>query len=116
MVLLDNGVQAWTWSDDLPVDGWIEQHVGPQMMQHINSGQVIRQRGPLFVDIFEKADLIEFDNNSHEKVKGVFITETASDQCAIDLIHTHAQTVDKFIQLGQAEVRRNHAVPASCGP
>jgi hypothetical protein len=115
MVLLDNGVQAWTWSDDPTVDGWIQQHVA-QMMERINTGQVIRQRDPLFVAIFENADLIEFDDNSQEKAKGVSITETASDQCAIDLIHTHAQTIDNFIKLGRAEVRRNHAVPASCRP
>jgi len=111
----DDGVTSRTWSDDDTVSSWLEQHVAA-MQARLETGNRIRQRDPLFRAVFDHAD--EFDGDLLLDFVaadgGVYVTETSSTRCGIDLIQAHAQVVTAFIDKGPAEVRLNHAVPDTC--
>ena len=124
LTLTSTGLTAHTWSDDEQVDTWIKQHVA-QMQQYMVEGTHIRQRDPLFVAAFDNAHLIDFDfytdddneaspSTTTDIAKGVFVTETATNPCAIAIIQAHGETVSKFIEFGPQEMRRNHEVPDVC--
>jgi len=111
----DNGVATRTWSDDNTVASWIEQHVAA-MQARLKTGNRIRQGDPLFRAVFDHA--AEFHNdlvlNFTVADGGVYVTETSSTRCGIDLIQAHADVVSGFIDKGPAEVCLNHDVPRTC--
>ena len=113
MTKTDDGIEAHTWSEDPTVDEWIKQHVA-QMHYFMSTGQRIRQRDPLFVAAFDKADKIDFAYDFDSVEKGVHVTESSENPCAVAIIQAHAETVGKFIEYGPVEMRKNHAVPEEC--
>mmetsp|Transcript_10362 Transcript_10362/g.21003 ORF Transcript_10362/g.21003 Transcript_10362/m.21003 type:complete len:392 (+) Transcript_10362:359-1534(+) len=107
-----DGIQTHTWSDEKQVSDWITEHVY-SMKKRMEDGDRIRQRDPLFVAAFDHAHLVK-DFIVEEQGNGVTVTETSTDPCTIDILHSHADVVTAFIDHGRYEVRRNHPVPSSC--
>ena len=107
----NDGVLTHTWSDDAQVASWIQTHVA-QMTARLEENRGLRWWDPLFEAIFANhADLnLDVTNTSN----GVFVNETGDTDCAIDLVHAHAQVVSLFIELGPTEVQSEHDAPDTC--
>jgi hypothetical protein len=111
VTLTELGVEATTWSTDPVIAGWIQTHVA-QMKERVETNNVIRQRDPLFVAVFENREFLRTDVTN--QTDGVFVVQTGETDCAIDIIQAHAQVVSRFLQYGPNEVRLNHDVPEIC--
>jgi hypothetical protein len=105
---LKDGVETLTESDDPKVASVIRDHV-ESMHERVKNGSPIHMRDPLFAAVFGNAEKISMKVERTEK--GVRVTETSTDPYVVKLIQAHAEVVNLFVANGQAEVRRNHAVP-----
>lgn len=95
---LENGVKAWTTSDDPEIASAIRTHVR-QMKERIENQQPIRQMDPLFREIFDHADKIEMQIEDTEN--GVVVIETSEDPQVVMLIQQHAtRAVSEFVEQG----------------
>lgn len=94
---IDNGIIAFTLSDDLKLAKIIQQHV-MGMEKRFEGGRAIRSWDPLFATLFEYKDQIQM---CYEAVKnGVKATLTSDDPKLVELIHCHDQTLHGFVDEG----------------
>ncbi len=107
---IDDGVETTTESDVPKVTAKIQEHV-EAMHGRVKSGNGIHLRDPLFAEIFKNSKKIELKIEMTDK--GVHVKETSQDPYVVKLIQAHAQVVNKFIENGHAEMRKNHEVPAA---
>ena len=123
------GIESFTYSDNLDVGSWIQTHVD-QMATLMESGSgCIRRWDDLFDELCEQRDLHEMKEilDTTEmvdgvKVYGVHVNQTVVDgdlsdeeaNCAKALIQNHAEVVTKFLTRGRKEMRDNHPVPMEC--
>jgi hypothetical protein len=106
---LANGVETVTESDDPAVAAKIQEHV-EAMYRRVNQRRPIHLRDPLFRELFRNSDKISM---KHDKTdNGVHVIETSTDPYVARLLQEHAKVVSLFIKNGNAEARKNHAVPA----
>eukprot|EP00961_Rhodomonas_salina_P138418 1861812-Rhodomonas_salina.1 len=94
------GVLTHTYSSNPEVAGWIQKHVA-EMKARVEENRVIRAGDPLFVAVFDNAADLDFQYT--DVADGVRVTETGKTECAVDLVHAHAQVVSSFIQNGPTE-------------
>lgn len=88
----------------------IQKHVA-SMEKRVKDRRPIHLRDPLFAEIFEHAEKIQF---VYEKTdKGMRVTETSADARVVQLIQAHAEVVSLFLKNGFDEVHRNHSIPQS---
>lgn len=107
---LPNGVSTVTESDDPNVVPKIQEHVH-WMKERVEKNEPIRNRDPLFAELFRHADKIEMKVEQTEK--GVKVTETSNDPKVAKLIQAHAEVVSGFVAKGFDEAQRSHPVPNS---
>ncbi len=106
---LDDGVETLTESEDPAVAEKIRAHVA-SMDRRIKDTDPIHMRDPLFAEIFANAGRIEMQVEPTDK--GVRVRETSTDEHVANLIKAHAEVIDRFLEHGRAEVRKNHAPPS----
>lgn len=105
---LPNGVETLTESADPEVSQKLREHV-QSMRSRLEQKRPIHMRDPLFAEIFSVADLVSM---SVEPTKnGVRVVETSTDPHVVALIQAHAEVVNKFVEKGYEEMRKNHPVP-----
>ncbi|GAA4435928.1 DsrE family protein [Bremerella cremea] len=105
---LPNGVSTVTESDDPQVVAKIKEHVH-WMKQRVEKIDPIRNRDPLFAELFRHADKIEMKVEPIDK--GVKVTETSKDPMVVRLIQAHAEVVSAFVAKGFDEAQQSHPVP-----
>jgi hypothetical protein len=105
---LPNGVETVTESDVEQVRQNIVRHV-ESMHRRMKEGQVIRQRDPLFVELFKQANKIT--TRIERTDKGLKVRETSEDDYAVKVIQAHAEVVSLLLKNGRQELRKNHEVP-----
>lgn len=106
----EDGVETYTWSEKEEVSAWIKQHV-EDMIALMGSNGRMRQWDPLFVAVFDHKSDIHLDCTEQEDGK-LGCNHTAQDDCAIDIIQTHAQVVSDFLTYGSEEVGLEHDAPS----
>jgi hypothetical protein len=106
---LPDGVLTVTESDNPEVAAKIREHV-KSMYARVEDDRPIHQRDPLFAEIFQHSDAIEMSMETTEK--GIRVRETSEDPYVVKLIKAHAEVVNRFLENGRPEMRRDHAVPA----
>jgi hypothetical protein len=112
VVVLPDGVETVTESDDKEVADKIKEHVH-WMEDRVKNTNPIRMRDPLFAELFRHADKIKM---AHEETEtGVRVTETSDDPYVAKLIQAHAEVVSRFVRHGFNEAQKNHAVPPRDG-
>uniref|UniRef100_A0A7S3PQE0 Uncharacterized protein n=1 Tax=Aplanochytrium stocchinoi TaxID=215587 RepID=A0A7S3PQE0_9STRA len=108
--ILDNGVETATVSDDPTVAGAIRQHVNMmKMMTRMNHR--IHQHDPMFQMMFLKKWSNKINLDVTDIDGGVKVIQTSDDDCAIQLIHYHAQVVSRFVNNGVPEFLCKHEIP-----
>jgi hypothetical protein len=107
---IPDGVDTLTESDDPAIAGKIRDHV-TAMKTRLTENRPIHMRDPLFAEIFANADKVEM--TIEETEKGVRVRETSEDDYVAKLIQAHAEVIDKFLENGRSEARKNHEVPVS---
>jgi hypothetical protein len=114
----DTGVEAYTYSDDFEVAGWLQEHV-QQMKELMESGGRIRGWDDLFALAAEYHDLNQL--SIQKEANGVRVVHAVNDNvdgdarvCITDLIHEHAGVVSNFVKKGKEEAMLNHEVPDTC--
>uniref|UniRef100_A0A061S9U8 Protein containing duf1791 n=1 Tax=Tetraselmis sp. GSL018 TaxID=582737 RepID=A0A061S9U8_9CHLO len=107
----DNGVNTYTWSDDGRVADLLKAHVHA-MKQRVETRNPIRRRDPLFRALFDHASDLQL--SVEDLTNGVKVTESATSECGIAIVQTHAQVVSGFVKYGPPEIRANHDIPRAC--
>jgi hypothetical protein len=107
----DTGVETTTVSLDTTVAGWIQVHV-EQMRHRLLQDCPIRRWDPLFASIFANHENLTLDVTN--QTDGVLVVESGDTQCAVSLIHSHANVVSNFLAYGHDEVMQSHDVPNVC--
>lgn len=105
---LPTGVETVTESADPNVADKIREHVAA-MYVRVEKHQPIHMRDPLFAEIFRHAEKVKI--KTEDTPRGIKVIETSDDPYVAKLIQAHAQVVSLFIKNGQAEMRKNHALP-----
>ena len=138
----DEGVIAYTHSNNKQVSEWIKKQLGrvlntfvlvfwfdislfschlsvEQMKNLMEEGSGIRMWDDLFEVAFQYHDLNEMSIT--ELKDGVNVTHhvtraaaSKKKDCVIAVIHKHAGVVSDFITKGRSEAQSNHAVPDEC--
>ena len=106
--MIESGVETLTESKNPEVARKIKEHVAA-MHKRVKDGRGIHMRDPLFATIFRNTKTITM--NVEQTEKGVKVVETSTQPYVAKLIQAHAQVVSKFVELGHAEVQKNHPVP-----
>ncbi len=114
----ENGIEATTTSEDPQVADWIKTHVR-QMKELKDGGGYIRRWDELFATALDLRDF--HDMNVDYLDDGVHVVQFAKDnvqgngfKCAKAIVQAHAGVVDKFVEIGYEEARKNHPVPEGC--
>jgi hypothetical protein len=97
-----------TESEDPEIAAKIREHVR-SMYDRVEEGRPIHLRDPLFAEIFDHADEIHMEMTETEK--GLRVRETSENPYVVKLIQAHAEVVNRFVENGRAEMRKDHAVP-----
>ena len=108
MTNLPDGVETLTESDNPKVTEKLQAHV-LSMYRRVEDGRPIHARDPLFAELFRHADRITMQ--LVKTGKGVRVIETSADPYVAKLIQAHAQVVNRFLQHGRTEMRKNHPLP-----
>lgn len=114
----ENGIEATTTSEDPQVANWIKTHVR-QMKELKDEGGYIRRWDELFATALDLRDFHDMDVDYLDD--GVHVVQFAKDdiqgiefECAKAIVQAHAGVVDKFVEIGYEEARKNHPVPEGC--
>jgi hypothetical protein len=91
--------------------GWIKEHVAA-MKKRIETDDPIRTGDPLFAAVFKHASELVFKVKYTSK--GVKVVENGTTTCSSALVRAHAAVVTAFINKGQKETQKKHAVPEAC--
>jgi hypothetical protein len=105
---IPEGVETLTESEDPEIAAKIREHVR-SMYDRVEEGRPIHLRDPLFAEIFDHADEIHMEMTETEK--GLRVRETSENPYVVKLIQAHAEVVNRFVENGRAEMRKDHAVP-----
>jgi hypothetical protein len=105
---VSDGVETLTESDVPETAEKIREHVR-SMYRRLEEGRPIHARDPLFAEIFRNAQKIEMTMQDTEK--GLRVREASTDPYVAKLIQSHAEVVSRFLEIGHAEMRKNHPVP-----
>eukprot|EP00191_Tetraselmis_sp_GSL018_P008049 CAMPEP_0177606402 /NCGR_PEP_ID=MMETSP0419_2-20121207/17287_1 /TAXON_ID=582737 /ORGANISM="Tetraselmis sp., Strain GSL018" /LENGTH=175 /DNA_ID=CAMNT_0019100759 /DNA_START=57 /DNA_END=584 /DNA_ORIENTATION=+ len=109
--LTSAGIEAYTWSDDEEIADLLKTHV-QAMKQRVEARSPVRRRDPLFRALFDNASDLRVE--VEDSRKGVRVAESATSECGVALVQTHAQVVSAFIKYGSQEIRANHDIPQAC--
>jgi hypothetical protein len=106
---VDDGIRAWTTSEDPEIADRIRTHVS-QMKARVEEGDPIRHMDPVFREIFEHHTAIEMEVD--ETPGGVLVLETSADPQVELLIRQHAhRAVSEFVAEGMSRAMRPTPLP-----
>lgn len=106
---IDDGIRAWTTSQDPEIAELIRTHVW-QMRDRVREGNPIRLMDPVFREIFEHHEAVEMD--VQEIPGGVVVVETSADPQVERLIRQHAhRAVSEFVAEGMARAMQPTPLP-----
>ena len=105
---IPNGVQTVTTTDDPELLEPLREHVR-EMSAMLEGGGHIRNWDPLFAEIFENAESIQFEIEEIEN--GVLVTEVSDDEEVVKRIRAHARKVDQFVAEGPEACREETPLP-----
>ena len=117
VMITDDSVISVTTSENPQVASWLQQHV-EAMTNRMKNGNRIRQWDEFFVNLFDIADDLETEvaylQEDDGTPLGVHFVQRAATLCAWYVAKDHATVVTGFVERGEEEAQKNHAVPRVC--